>query len=190
VLMLQHVVDKLKLPNISAYASGWGIGLPNGPETATYQVLGVEANYRDGRGAPLRPRHWHRCRAPRRRFRGGSHEALQTRRPPGDRPRRRTLRKVVRCHCDLPPHQPGPDALPLAHPLNINCRRSEVRACPRQRRRSRNVRGSALVHVGFKLNRTGLPTVLCSGRPTSAPAIRWGRGCVDLTGAADQVEPA
>jgi len=55
ILTLQSVVTKLGLPNVSAIA--WGGGEANvltypdspEPETATYTVLGVEANYADGR---------------------------------------------------------------------------------------------------------------------------------------------
>jgi hypothetical protein len=53
VLTLQSVVTELRLPKVSAL--GWGGGdanvleYPDGPETATYTVLGVESNYSNGR---------------------------------------------------------------------------------------------------------------------------------------------
>jgi hypothetical protein len=53
VLMLQSVVTELRLPKVSAIAWGGGganvLDYPDGPETATYTVLGVESNYTDGR---------------------------------------------------------------------------------------------------------------------------------------------
>jgi hypothetical protein len=53
VLMLQAVVAELRLPKVSAVAWGGGeanvLEYPDGPETTTHTVLGVEANYPDGR---------------------------------------------------------------------------------------------------------------------------------------------
>jgi hypothetical protein len=53
VLMLQSVVTELRLPKVSAIAWGGGdanvLDYPDGPETATYTVLGVESNYSNGR---------------------------------------------------------------------------------------------------------------------------------------------
>jgi hypothetical protein len=53
VLMLQSVVTGLRLPKVSAIAWGGGeanvLTYPDGPETATYTVLGVESNYSNGR---------------------------------------------------------------------------------------------------------------------------------------------
>jgi hypothetical protein len=53
VLMLQSVVTELRLPKVSAIAWGGGdanvLTYPDGPETATYTVLGVESNYSNGR---------------------------------------------------------------------------------------------------------------------------------------------
>jgi hypothetical protein len=53
VLMLQAVVSELRLPKVSAIAWGGGeanvLEYPDGPDTATYSVLGVESNYTNGR---------------------------------------------------------------------------------------------------------------------------------------------
>jgi hypothetical protein len=53
VLTLESVVTELRLPKVSAIAWGGGdanvLTYPDGPETATDTVLGVESNYSNGR---------------------------------------------------------------------------------------------------------------------------------------------
>lgn len=49
VLTLGAVIEQLALPRVSAFAFGGALLYPDGPETAHYQLLAVEANYTDGR---------------------------------------------------------------------------------------------------------------------------------------------
>ncbi len=49
---LQDIVKGLDLPNVSAVSYGGYLRLPDGPETGTYPLYGIEANY--SKGGPMR----------------------------------------------------------------------------------------------------------------------------------------
>lgn len=48
-LFLQHVIEELNIPRVTAVAHNGVLELPDGPETATYSICGIEGNYRNGR---------------------------------------------------------------------------------------------------------------------------------------------
>lgn len=48
-LGINAAIRELKLPKVTAYATNGSFTVPDPPETATYGVYGIEANYRDCR---------------------------------------------------------------------------------------------------------------------------------------------